>query len=116
MRTLKRNQIQLWIVSNLGMQDILDEDGYFTGEMEVQFSEPRRIQLPLYPASGDVVSRTFGIGHDLTMVSVSEEKLNKTDLIFYNEPIGDFETTYDYSISVILPSLNIFNYGLKGRV
>lgn len=116
MRTLKRNQVQLWIVTPMGEQDVVDEDGYFTGEVQLQYTTPRKISLPLYPASGDIKDRVFGTDVDINMVSVSNIELKENDLIFYDEPIGDYDVTYDYSISIILPSLNVFNYGLKRRM
>lgn len=116
MRTLSKNQIRLWVVTPLGEQDVVDEDGYFTGEVEIAYSIPKEIRLPLYPASGEVVNKSFGKDVDLDMIATSNEILNRFDLLFYDEPTENYDTTYDYSVSKILKSLNSYTYGLKGRV
>ena len=52
MRTLERNKIELFIVEPDKVEDIYDEDGYFTGEKELKYSEPKKIRINLYPVTG----------------------------------------------------------------
>lgn len=117
MRTLELNKTTLWIVDTTGeYEDVLDEDGNYTGEKEIQYSIPSMVRLHLYPATGDVVSKSFGKDLDLDMITSSTNvELDKNTLVFLKEPVGNYDTTYDYSVDKILRSLNVFTYGLKGR-
>ena len=117
MRTLELNKVDLWLVESLGKVEKTDDDGYLTGEYEFGYSVPKKVRLPLYPASGDILERTFGIDASLDMVSVTNDiELSEKSLLFYNEPTNNFDTTYDFKVAKILKSLNSFNYGLKGRI
>lgn len=117
MRTLRLNESEYWIVKSEGTQDIVDSDGYFTGEKEVVYSEPQRVNLHLFPANGDIVKRSFGEALDLDMVSSSTSvKLDTGTLLFNIKPISDYDKTYDYEVSKISKSLNVYQYGFKGRL
>ena len=51
------------------------------------------------------------------MLAVSTDAtLEKNDLIFLSEPVSDYDTTYDYRVSRILPSLNNNQYLLEGMI
>ena len=117
MRTLERNKTTLWYVnpSDATMIDVIDEDGYFTGEKEMVYGVPKEIRLHLYPATGDIVERVFGKNVDIDMVTTSNEILSQDSMIFYKLPLGNFDTTFDFKIKFILKSLNSYQYGLKGR-
>lgn len=117
MRTLELNKSTLWYVNPNDVDEIevVDEDGYYTGEIIKVYGVPKKIKLHLYPATGDVVERVFGMNIDVDMVTSTNIDLDKDTLLFVNEPIDKFNTTYSYKISHKLPSLNSFQYGLKGR-
>lgn len=115
MRTLELNETELWYVEPIGKVEVKDDDGYFTGELETSYSNPIKINLHLYPASGDILERTFGLSAELDFVTNSNIKLEKDILIFRNKPTGGDLDKYDFTIDKILPSLNNNQYGLKGR-
>lgn len=118
MRTLELNKTSLWIVDYLGMEKVYDDDGYYTGVKQKSYSEPRKIKLHLYPATGDILERTFGKQIDCDMVTSTTEKLLDVEsLLFIDEPTNEnYDKSYDYSVSSILKSLNNYTYGLKSRV
>ena len=117
MRTLELNKVEVWYVETMGEVDLLDEDGYFTGEKEFGFSTPKKIRLSLYPGNGVIGEQLFGTTSNLDMISVSESNLlSKNGLLFYTKPNSDYDTTYDLKVNKILKSLNSYNYGLKGRM
>lgn len=117
MRTLELNKVNLWVVEPLGEVDIVDEDGFETGETEFSYSIPKKIKLPLYPSNGEIGEQIFGTSANLDMISVSNSNiLSEKSLLFYEEPIGNYDTTYDLKVSKILKSLNTYNYGLKSRL
>lgn len=117
MRTLEINKIDIWYVNPSEKVDVIDDDGYFTGETNIIFGEPKSTRLMLYPASGDIVERLFGTDTSIDMIATSTNLvLEEGTLLFLSEPIDNFEETYDYKLSKILKSLNNYQYGLKGRI
>ena len=114
MRTLKLNQTKLWYVEALGEVDVVDSEGNYTGEKDITYTAPKVIHLHLYPASGDIIDKSFGRDVELDMVTNSNVELNQTSLFFLDEPVDNFANTYTYKITAINKSLNTYQYGLKG--
>lgn len=115
MRTLRLNKKEFWKVSPIGYEEIMDGTLY-TGEKRATFSEPIKIKMNVNPASGLIVSDIEGRTVKAKMMAVSEKDiLNAQDLLFVSEPSGNYDTTYDYRVVEILPSLNFFRYGLEMR-
>ena len=115
MRTLEINKVDMWYVEPLGTTDVVDDDGFSTGELERTFSEPTKIRIPLYPASGKITNEAFGNHAVIDMITTTSDKLPKSALLFESEPEGDYENTYSYRIDEVSESLNINRYGLTGR-
>lgn len=114
MRTLELNKTKLWYVEKIGEIEVKDEDGYYTGEVEPEYSEPKSIRLHLYPASGKILQDTFGISTELDFITSTNTKLNRDVLLFDEKPTpGNFDK-YNYHIDSVLISLNTYTYGLKG--
>lgn len=112
MRLLELNRTKLWYVNKIGEVEVKDDNGHYTGELITEYSEPAIIELHLYPASGKVLQETFGLSANLDFITHSKIKLDENTLLFLEEPNNVEE--YDLTIDNILPSLNIFHYGLKG--
>jgi len=116
-RTLARNQTKLWIVSPATKVEALDSDGYRTGEFVSVFTSPTIIYLSLYPSTGSIVEQLFGKDYSPDMLACSNDiVLTKDTLLFLQEPISDYATTYDYKVDKILESLNTYQYGLRRRI
>lgn len=114
MRTLNKNKTKLWYVEPAGMVDVLDSDGFKTGEKKSVFGLPTIVYLQLSPSNGDIVEQIFGKESSLDMISVSTDVvLSKFGLLFLTEPINKYDTTYDYKVVEIKKSLNSYNYGLR---
>lgn len=116
MRTLELNKSTLWYANPNGEQvEIIDDNGYHTGEVEIQFNPPIIVKLHIYPASGEVKERTFGTMVDIDMItSTTDVILEENGLLFKEKPIDNYDITYDYKVTKILKSLNSYQYGLKG--
>lgn len=116
MRCLERNKIKLWLVEKTGKLPVVDSEGFETGESTTQYSVPQIIYIGLQPATGNIVERIFGKDVSLDMLSSTTDViLTKDSLLFLSEPVSNYGTTYDYSISAINKSLNGYTYGLKER-
>lgn len=117
MRTLKLNESEYWVTKSIGEVDVVDSDGYYTGEKKIEYDTPYRIKLHLYPASGEIVKRLFGEHIDLDMITSSTTvDLEVGTLLFKDKPIGDYYESYDYELRNISKSLNVYQYGFRGRV
>lgn len=115
-RTLGINKTKLWVVNKTGETEVVDGDGYYTGEITDTYSDPVEIYLTLYPSNGAIIEQLFGKDASLDMVAVSNYvELNLNSLLFLTEPTDNFYTTYTYNVNNIKRSLNTFQYGLKAR-
>lgn len=115
-RTLNINKSKFWLVEVTGHTDEVDGDGFRTGEIIYTYSAPIEVWLTTYPSNGAIIEQLFGKDAQLDMVAVSSSiSLNKDSLLFNNEPVSNYYTTYDYRVSNIKRSLNVFQYGLRSR-
>lgn len=116
MRTLNKNTTKLWLVNKLDTVEEIDGDGFYTGNMVDTYSEPTVVYINIYPANSDIVERIFGKDVSFDKVAVSNSiVLDENSLLFEEEPIDDFATTYTYRIDSIAKSINTYNYGLRSR-
>lgn len=120
MRMLDLNKINLWYVNPDGIEvELKDDDGYYTGEVVVQYNEPVKISLHLYPASGKILEESFGPSTNIDFITTTDIKLEKEMLLFREKPDvtldKDLSSNYDFKIDNVLESLNSYQYGIKGR-
>lgn len=119
MRTLNINKMDVWYVDYIGEGDeILDEDGNYTGETELKFTKPKKVKLNLYSTTSEVKNEIFGINNNIDIVcSTNDLILNKQSLLFYEEPMEDIDylAEYDLRVSAIQRSINHITYGFRGR-
>lgn len=113
MRTLELNKTKLWYVEKIGEIEVKDEDGYYTGEIVPEYSEPKSIRLHLYPASGKILQDTFGISTELDFITSTNTKLNRDVLLFDDKPTSSTLDKHNYYIDSVLISLTTYTYGIK---
>ena len=117
MRTLEKNKTKLWIVQIVGQSEQKDDNGFFTGDISLTFSEPSMVKMNIYPSDGKIVRQIFGTDVNYDMVGISNDIiLDKDSLIFLEEPVENFDTTYDFKVHSIKKSLNSIAYGLRSRI
>jgi hypothetical protein len=116
MRTLEINKTKLWKVTPLSKVEIVDENGFLTGEYTTTFSTPVIIYIGLYPANGKIKTELFGKDYQCDKLALSNKVvLTQSDLLFLSTPVSNYESTYDYRIDKINESLNTYNYALRNR-
>lgn len=117
MLTLEANKTKFWIVEPTGKVENIDSEGFQTGTFTTTYSEPTEIHLSAFPNSGDVSSDMFGIkvSVDLVVVDVNDI-LSEDTLIFISEPVSNYRDTYDYRVSGVMRSINVYRYSLTKRV
>ena len=107
----------MWYVEPIGNVEVVDYDGFYTGETTSSFGNLQVIYLNIYPYNGDINNDIFGKDKSFDMVAISNNlDLKETGLLFLSEPLVGSYLDYDYSINSIKKSLNTTQYGLKGRI
>lgn len=86
MRTLNINKKDIWYTLKLGEKPLLDDEGYDTGEIEDVYTKPIKTKLHLYPATGDVVQKTFGKELDVDMITSTNIMFKKDTILSTNNP------------------------------
>lgn len=116
MRTLRRNEVILYVVEPSGYTDEVDSDGNFTGEQILVRKEPYQVRISIYPNNGDIASKMFGTEQSFDYYSVSTcVDIPKNSLLYFVLPTTDFDTTFDFNIKSKQKSINGFSYGLVGN-
>lgn len=117
MRTLELNKTKVWIIEPLDRVELLDSDGFKTGEYTMGYAIPKEVNLALYPSNGAIVEQIFGKDASYDMMAVSNDIVLTTDsLVFLTSPPDvNIYNTYNYRVSAIKHSLNTYNYGLRMR-
>ena len=117
MRTLNLNKTKLWKVTQTGVEKKVDSNGFLTGERIKTYGTPEVVYIHLYPATGEIVEQIFGKDSSFDKIAVSTDVVLEDDcLLFLSQPVSHYDQTYDYKLSKIVESLNVYNYGLKARI
>jgi hypothetical protein len=115
MRTLYKNEKNLYVLIKTGETYAVDDDGNFTGELIPTYTSPVLVRLSVYPSSGNVVYDLNGVSEQFDYIAISNTVVLKSGDLLFNSVPTDVES-YDYKVSSILESLNVWRYGLKARV
>ena len=73
MRTVQRNKRDVWYALYLGEQEVVDEDGNYTGETEIAYGDPVHIRANVSPATGNTNMEMFGNFADYSRVVVTDD-------------------------------------------
>lgn len=119
MRTLNLNKRPVWHLEYIGEEQILDDDGLFTGEYKKKYSRPKYIKLNLYTTTSEIIEQIFGTTNNINIICSDESvELKKGSKIFYERPNRhtDVESEFDLEVTAVSKSLNHWSYGFKGVV
>lgn len=126
MRNLRKNARKLWYATYEDKQEILDENGDFTGEYKNGYSAPVKFSASLSAGRGEAGNSAFGVDVDFTRtISTVDTTLpiKETSLIWYEtEPkLLDDGTadpkSADYTVAAKpADGLNSLVIALKARV
>lgn len=115
MRTCEKNKQSMYVSLCTGEVDEVDEDGYFTGNVINQYSEPTLTRVNIYPASGKIADEVFGHYEKLDMIVVTVgTQFNTNDIFYLPENLASGK--HDYYVSEMKKSLNNTYYRLTKRV
>ena len=93
MRTLQRNKRTIWYALYNGVAEVVDEDGNYTGEQEVSYSESIQARMNVSGGRGQAEIELFGVDNPFTRTAVTDDldTMFNTDTIFWFEadPLTD---------------------------
>ena len=113
MRLLRRNLKQIHYSLYQGVQAILDEDGYETGETTIGYADPVPMMCNVSPASGYAQNEMFGNLESYDKVVLTDDMNCPIDenTMLYIE--ADLESKPDYVVKKVAKSLNHISYAVS---
>lgn len=112
MRLLKRNLQTVYYSLYEEVEEIQDDEGYYTGEKSVSRSTPVAIEVSLSPAAGDTTTALFGNLEQYDKVMTTDDltcPITK-DTVLWVETSPD--NSYDYIVRRVSKSLNYISYAI----
>ena len=119
MKTMKRNHQCFYYCLYKGLEPILDENGFETGESKVLYSSPVQTYAPISAAYGTAQIELFGTNEGYDKVILIDNPAchmdENTVLFLDKEPEFDDDGTplYDYIVKRVARSINSVAYGLR---
>jgi len=107
LRTLQRNKRTIWYALYNGVTEVVDEDGNYTGEQEVSYSEPIQVRMNVSGGRGQAEIELFGVDNPFTRTAVTDDLTTPftTDTIFWFE--ADPETDpHNYRCTGVSRTIN----------
>ena len=107
MRTVQRNKRAIWYALYNGVTEVVDDDGNYTGEQEVSYSEPIQAKMNVSGGRGQSEIELFGVDNPFTRTAVTDDLTTPftTDTIFWFE--ADPETDpHNYRCTGISRTIN----------
>ena len=123
MKTLKRNHQTLYYSLYQGFTEVVDSNGYYTGEKIVSYSPPVKMRANISPVKGDSTIQLFGNLEDYDRVIVTckmDCPIDENSILWIEKtpPVRDgvmIPEDYDYIVQRVSKSLNSISIAI-GKV
>ncbi len=115
MRTLKRNQREIYYATLIKGEPLTDEWGNNeTGEYNMVYSDPTPIRINVSAAQGRLETRQFGQmeNYDRTLITDDMDcPIDESSILW----IDNLDTTkaHDYVVTKVARSLNVIQYAVR---
>jgi len=85
LRTTQRDKRTIWYALYQGVSEVVDEEGNYTGEYTVSYSQPVKARMNVSGGRGQAAIEAFGIDNPFTMSAVTDDLTTPftTDTIFW---------------------------------
>lgn len=121
MKALERNKQTFYYALPTGtLTDVIDEDGFYTGEQMPSYAKPVKAEMNISPATGRTALEWFGVNETYDKVLVTDDiecPINEATILWVDvipEIIdGATETPYDYIVGRVARSLNSVVIGIR---
>ena len=123
MKTLKRNHQTLYYSLYQGFTEVIDSDGYYTGEKIVSYSIPVKMRANISPVKGDSTIQLFGNLEDYDRVIVTckmDCPIDENSILWIEKTPPEHDGVmipedYDYIVQRVSKSLNSISIAI-GKV
>lgn len=107
MRTMQRNKRPVAYAFYAGQTEIVDDDGNYTGELDVSYSEPVKTLMNVSGGRGQADIALFGLTQTFARTATTEDLQTNwsTDMVFWVEADPDTEP-YDYRVAAVSRTIN----------
>lgn len=115
MKCLKRNKVPFYYANIIGSQEVMNEDGYKTGETKLVYDTPRKLEANISVATGKVVLQLFGGNESYDKIIVSDDTdfpINEYSALWidsvplFDDSTKEIITPNNYVVKKIARSLN----------
>lgn len=113
MRCLNRNKQAFYYANYSGKAKLVDENGYFTGEYGLTYTDPVKVWGNISPARGTDNSNPFGITENYDKIIVLSDPqfpISETSVLWVENDITD---EYDYVVVRTARSLNSVSIAIR---
>lgn len=107
MRTVKRNKRPVAYAFYDGVTELLDNDGNYTGEYEVSYTEPVKTLMNVSGGRGQADIALFGLTQTFARTATTEDLTTpfNTQTVFWVETDPDTEP-FDYRVVAVSRTIN----------
>lgn len=107
MRTVKRNKRPVAYAFYSGIQELMDENGDYTGEYDVEYTEPIKTLMNVSGGRGQADIALFGLTQNFSRTATTEdlETPFSTETVFWVERNPDTEP-FDYRVAAVARTIN----------
>lgn len=129
MRDLNRNKQLIWYALYRGREEVLDSNGYSTGQYALTYADPVKVKLNVSAARGETATRQFGEEDNYDKIIVSADAkfpvdeysvlwIDKTPQLdrqgkLVNDGSGNVVTPHDYTVERVARGLNGVSYAVR---
>lgn len=114
MRCLMKNKQKFYYALFNSKTEVVDDDGYFTGEYKLQYGKPLTAKANISAAKGETTMRQFGedIPYDKIVVMDNPSTLIDEYAILWIDSLpvlkrdGTTDTPHDYVVKQVARSIN----------
>ena len=113
MRALDRNKQTLYYALYQGLEKVVDENGFYTGQDEPKYSDPVKVRMNVSTAKGEADLQPFGITDNYTFAVVTSDMscpMDETSKVWYGvEPTEPA----NFVVTRVARSLNSITYIIR---
>lgn len=117
MKALERNKQTIYYSNYEGMTDLVDENGLFTGDSEITYTEPTKARVNVSASRGEAYIDLFGTDLNYTNTIVTDKDLGIDEhsiLWVGKEAYQDSQKTpHNYIVVSVAKSLNSIVYAVR---
>lgn len=113
MRIMKRNKRHLYYALYKGKKDVVDEDGNYTGEYDIEYSDPVEIYASISASTGQSSIEQFGNLADYDKVIVTDDMkcpIDENSILWIERPTSE---GHNYIVKKRADSLNYISFAVK---